>query len=152
MDLWAVEVVAREEGVPCLSAPVAFGHHHSVSNQKSFEFQSLVGNDGVDVLQDLVGEEGDVHSAVGLSGDPEVIVAELWEFLEPQGNGFEVVLGCLGIAVSVGGIIVDRKSNAWWALKEEHVGVVVPGERILGGREFICALVENMWSVFLQKS
>lgn len=144
--------MAREEGVPCLSAPVAFGHHHSVSNQKSFEFESLIGDDGIDVLEDLAGEEGNVHSAVRLAGNPEVIVAELWEFLEPKSDRFEVVLGCLGIAVGVGGIIVDRKSNAWRALEEKHVGVVVPREWILRGRELIGALVENMGSVFLQKS
>ena len=142
----------REEGVPCLSAPVALGHHHAVTNQKSLKLQSLIRDDGVDVLEHFIGKEGNVHSAVRLARDPEVIVTELWEFLEPQGDGFEVVFGSLGIAVSVGGIIVDRKSNAWWAFKEEHVGVIVPGEGVLGGCELICALVENMWSVFLQKS
>lgn len=144
--------MTREEGIPCLSAPVAFGHHHSVTNQKSFELQSLVRDDGIDVLEHLVGKEGDVHSAVGLTRDPEVVVAELWEFLEPQGYGFEIILSSLGIAVGVGWIIVDRKSNAWWTLKEEHVGMVVPGEGILGGCEFLCALVEDMRSVLLQKS
>lgn len=144
--------MTREEGVPCLPAPVTFGHHHSITNQKSFELEGLVRDDGIDVLQHFVSEEGNIHSAVRLTRDPEVVVAELWEFLEPQGDGFEVVLGSLGIAVGVGWIIVDRKSNAWWTLKEEHVGMVVPGEGILRGCEFLRALVEDMRSVFLQKS
>jgi hypothetical protein len=76
----------------------------------------------------------------------------LWELFEPFLDGSQVIFGSARISVVVGGILVDRKTDARGTFQEKHVGIVVPGERIFGGSKPICTLVENVGTMFLQET
>jgi hypothetical protein len=67
LNFRAVEIVTGEEGVSGLTAPVGFSNHDTVSNEDALEGKRLSVNDLVNVVEDLVGQEGDVHAAVGLA-------------------------------------------------------------------------------------
>ena len=79
VDLWSIEVVPGVVGVAGLSSPVALGDHYAVADYDALEVDGGLGV-GID---EGTGEVGDVHAAVGLPCDPEVIRQELWELLEP---------------------------------------------------------------------
>jgi len=56
--------VTRKEGVPGLSAPVGIGQHDTIADEDSLEGEILALHDLVDVVEHLIGEQGDVHAAV----------------------------------------------------------------------------------------
>jgi len=87
------------------------------------------------MLVNIVGKVGDVNSSVGLSGDIEVVLSVLGEFVVPLKDDSEVVLATLFVveraildAVAVG------EANTCRLLDVEQVGLSIP--RVL-------TLVEN---------
>lgn len=59
------------------------GKHNTVTYQYASEVDISTLDDFAFVLEHLVSEERNVHSTIWLAGYPELVFAELWEFLEP---------------------------------------------------------------------
>lgn len=131
---------------------MAFSNHHTVSNKYTLELQGLAVNNLVNVSENFIGKLGDIHTTVRFSRDPEVISCKFWEFLEPLGNGSQIVLGSTCVTIVVGWVLVDGKSDTWWTLQKEHVSVIIPGEGVFRRRQFVSALIQDVWSVLLQES
>ena len=83
------------------SSPVPVEPHGAVANQNALEF------DGGILGKDLVCHEGNVHTAVGFTGDPEIVGFEFGE-LDVKGlHGFQGVLGSSRVVPFVVGVVVD---------------------------------------------
>ena len=78
-------------------APVNVHTHGGVADGHALEIKFSALDDGVLILEDLFCEGGKVHPGVGLAGDEEFVVLELWEFFEEGAEGVEVVHGCAGV-------------------------------------------------------
>jgi hypothetical protein len=85
----------------------------------------------------LVSKERNVHSAVGLSRNPEFVLAEFWEFLEPLSQRSQIISSSTGIIEFIVRVVVDREANPWRTFQEEQIGIVVPRVGVAGLREFI---------------
>lgn len=150
LDLWAEEVVPAEEGVAGLPPPVQFGEHDPVADEHSLEVEFAGGEHVVDVVEHLLGQLRDVHTAVGLARDPEAVGSELREDLEPLPDGDEVVGGGAGVVELVVLVLVDGKSYSGRTLQKQQVGLVVPGEGVDRLRELVTALPDQVWPDLLQ--
>lgn len=64
-----------------LSSPMFLSHHHSISYHDSFECYFV--HHLFVCINESACEIGDIHTAVRLASDPEVVGQQLWESLEP---------------------------------------------------------------------
>jgi hypothetical protein len=93
--------VGHPELVTDHSSPVPVKPHGAVADQNALEF------DGGILRKDLVGHEGNVHTAVRFAGDPEIVRFEFGELDVESLHGFEGILGSSRVVPFVVGVIVD---------------------------------------------
>lgn len=59
--------MTREESISRLSSPVGLSQHHTVTNKYSLEVELPIGDNGVNILKNLISKLRNIHATIGLS-------------------------------------------------------------------------------------
>lgn len=113
------------KGGICVVRPV--GNTVADSETLKVGLEGVVGGVLQVILVNIVGKVGHVDASVGLSGDEEVVVPVLGEFVVPLEDDGEVVLGTLFVVESaILEAVAVGIANTCRLLDVEQVGLFVP--------------------------
>ena len=143
-------------GVKCvssLSPPMLICHHDPIANHNTLEIYGCI------ILLPLLvgvdqgtGKVWDIHTAVRLSSNPEVIGKELWELLKPGFQSCHIIGSCPWFIVNILRIFVDWETHSWWSLEEEKISFLVPGVRVQVWAEVRRSRMHHIWTNLLGKT
>lgn len=109
----------RVEFITCFSSPKFTSHHDAVADHHALEFNGLVHS--LDGVEEIAGEVRDIHAAVRLASDPEIVGQELRESNIERFDRCGAIACCSAFVINIAWVIVDRESDSGWCLEEEQV-------------------------------
>lgn len=113
-----IELMPGIVRIPGQPPPMPSRPHHPIPNHNSHQVNLILLQRHGILIDNLIGQEGNVHPTVTLARDPELIGSVLLEILEPLGDGFVGGQGRAVFGVLVVRVLVLGEAHAGWVLEE----------------------------------
>ena len=107
IDFRPIIVVFGVIGVSSLSSPMLVCYHDSIANHHSFKINFSIVGLNLNGIDKSTGKIWDIHAAVRLASDPEIISNQLWESIEPGFNGSHIIRRRSALIVNIGCVLID---------------------------------------------